>query len=145
MSNKIFACEKTGLQILRPQCNLDTVRDGRGCISTYLPDEKIAEFNIVFFNAGMVRGMHYHPHFVEYSLCVEGEGVFVYQVDPDDEKSELSLPISKGLCFRIPKGVVHTIYSVTELTMVASLSQRWDESDPPIIQVRDTPKPKVFK
>ena len=145
MNQLIFECEKTGLRILRPQCNLDTIRDGRGQISTYLPDEKLEEFNIVFFHAGMVRGMHYHPHFVEYSLCVDGEGMFVYQLDPDDENSEMSLPISKGICFRIPQGVIHTIYSVTELTMVACLSKRWDDSHPPIVQVGETPKPKELK
>jgi dTDP-4-dehydrorhamnose 3,5-epimerase-like enzyme len=146
MKNNItFECDVTGVQILRPQCNLDTVRDGRGCITTYLPEDAIHEFNIVFFHAGMVRGMHYHQHFVEYSLCVQGEGVFVYQLDPNDEKSEVSLPLSKGICIRIPKGVVHTIYSVTELTMVASLSKRWDDSKPPIIQVRETPKPTSLK
>ena len=42
--------------------------------------------------------------------------MFVYRLDKDDADSEKSLNISKGFCVRIPKGVVHTIYSVDELT-----------------------------
>jgi dTDP-4-dehydrorhamnose 3,5-epimerase-like enzyme len=141
----IFECNISGVQMLKPHCNLDTVRDGRGIIQTFLPADLLEEFNIVHFNAGMVRGMHYHPDFVEYSLCVHGNGVFVYQLDAKDESSETSLSLSKGVCIRIPRGVVHTIYSVTELTMVASLSKRWDDCDPPIVQVRETPKPRSLK
>lgn len=143
--NIIFECDVTGVQILRPHCNLETVRDGRGIIQTYLPCDLLEEFNIVFFNAGMVRGMHYHPHFVEYSLCVQGNGVFVYQLDPNDDTTETSLNLSKGVCVRIPKGVVHTIYSVTELTMVACLSKRWDDCNPPIVQMKETPKPRNLR
>ncbi|WP_198670801.1 hypothetical protein [Oceanicella sp. SM1341] len=136
-----YECPRTGLRILRPGCNLDTVRDGRGVILTFLPEEPLQEFNIVHFRPGCVRGMHYHEHFVEYSLAVAGEGMFVYREDPDDGGSERSFFVSRGFCVRIPVGVVHTIYSVSELTMVASLSRRWDESDPPIVQVGIVPKP----
>jgi|TARA_B110000211_G_scaffold108850_1_gene126207 dTDP-4-dehydrorhamnose 3,5-epimerase-like enzyme len=141
IQESIFECSISGLKIIRPDLNLDTVRDGRGFISTYFPQESIKEFNIVYFHAGMVRGMHYHPHFVEYSLIAAGEGVFVYRTDADDPATEKSLILSKGMCLRTPKGVVHTIYSITELTVVASLSNRWDDSDPPIVQVGEVPKP----
>ena len=137
----IFTCVDTGLKIIRPEINLRTVRDGRGFVSSYFPDERIEEFNIVYFHSSMVRGLHYHPHFVEYSLVAAGEGIFVYRVNRDDQNSEKSLILSKGTCVRIPKGVVHTIYSITELTLVASLSKRWDDCDPPIVQLGDIPKP----
>jgi hypothetical protein len=42
---------------------------------------------------------------------------------------------------RIPKKVVHTIYSIDELTMVAMLSKEWDKSNPPIVQIGEIPKP----
>lgn len=141
----IFECEATGLKIIRPEINLDTVRDGRGFISTYFPEEAINEFNIVYFHAGMVRGLHYHPHFVEYPLVASGEGMFVYRTEASNPKSERSFILSKGMCLRIPIGVVHTIYSITELTIVASLSKRWDDCDPPIVQVGEIPKPVVSK
>jgi dTDP-4-dehydrorhamnose 3,5-epimerase-like enzyme len=145
VKESIFECEHTGLKILRPDMNLDTVRDGRGFISTYFPEESIKEFNIVYFHAGMVRGMHYHPHFVEYSLVAAGEGVFVYRTNSKDPATEKSFLLSKGMCVRIPVGVVHTIYSITDLTVVASLSNRWDDSNPPIVQVGDVPKPVNLK
>ena len=137
----LFECDQTGLQLLRPTTNLDTIRDGRGVILTWVPEDKIVEFNIVHFRPSCVRGMHYHEHFIEYSLCVNGSGMFVYRLDKDDADSEKSLNISKGFCVRIPKGVVHTIYSVDELTMVAMLTKQWDHSDPPIVQVGKIPKP----
>ena len=141
MQDPIYECVITGLKVIRPSINLSTVRDGRGFISTYLPDDDIKEFNIVYFHPGMVRGMHYHPHFVEYSLVAEGEGVFVYRTNADDAATEKSLLLSKGMCLRTPKGVAHTIYSVTELTVIASLSNRWDDSHPPIVQIGEVPKP----
>ena len=137
----LFECKHTGLKLLRPTTDLDTVRDGRGVILTWVPEDQIVEFNIVHFRPSCVRGMHYHDHFIEYSLCVYGHGMFVYRIDKDDPKSEKSLNISKGFCVRIPKKVVHTIYSIDELTMVAMLSKEWDESNPPIVQVGEIPKP----
>lgn len=140
-SETIFVCPKTDIRLLRPSCNLETIKDGRGLILTYLPDEPIAEFNIVKFRAGAARGMHYHPHFIEYSLAIKGQGMFVYRENMNDPSSEKSLVLSPGYCVRIPKEIVHTIYAITELDVVASLSQRWDISDPPIVQMGEIPKP----
>ena len=141
MSEILFECDQTGLKILRPTVNLDTVRDGRGAILTWVPEEPIVEFNLLNFRPSMVRGMHYHNHFVEYSLCVDGEGMFVYRIDKDDPSSEKSLHITKGFCVRTPKEVVHTIYSISELSLIAMLTKQWDKSQPPIIQVGEVPKP----
>ena len=38
------------IKILQPSCNLETVRDGRGGIFTWLPQEPIVEFNLLFLN-----------------------------------------------------------------------------------------------
>lgn len=138
----LFRCPTTGVRILRAGCNLETVKDGRGFILTFLPDEPLLEFNIVNFRPSTVRGMHYHPEFVEYSLAVQGEGMFVYRERADDPSSEKSLLMSRGICVSIPTGVVHTIYSVSELTVIALLSKPWDESRPPIVQVGAIPKPE---
>ena len=40
------------VEILRPTCNLDTVRDGRGGIFTWVPPEPIVEFNMLYFRPG---------------------------------------------------------------------------------------------
>jgi mannose-6-phosphate isomerase-like protein (cupin superfamily) len=142
----IFKCDKTGLKIIRPDINLDTVKDGRGYVSTYFPEDDIKEFNIVYFHSSMIRGFHFHPHFVEYSLVASGEGMFVYRTDADDPSSDKTFILSKGMCVRVPIGVVHTIYSITDLTVIASLSKKWDDCDPPIVQIGDVPKPNnVYK
>ena len=77
------------VKILYPKCNLETVRDGRGGIFTWLPEEPLLEFNMLYFNAGKVRGFHYHPHFVEYLLVVDGSGTLVYREDPNDKKRKI--------------------------------------------------------
>ena len=35
------------VQILKPDCNLETIRDGRGGIFTWIPKEPIVEFNML--------------------------------------------------------------------------------------------------
>ncbi len=65
------------IEILRPTCNLETVRDGRGGIFTWVPQDKIAEFNMLYFQPGKTRGNHYHPEFNEYFLVVGGSVVMV--------------------------------------------------------------------
>ena len=125
------------IKVLQPSCNLETVRDGRGGIFTWLPKEPIVEFNMLFFKPGKTRGFHYHPHFIEYLLCVEGNGVLVTRENKDDPKTESTINLSKGVCTRAEKNSYHTVYSITELTLVAMLTNRWDDSKPPIIKVED--------
>ena len=125
------------IKILQPSCNLETVKDGRGGIFTWLPKEPIVEFNLLFFKPGKTRGFHYHPHFIEYLLCVDGNGVLVTREKKDDPKTESTINLSKGVCTRADKNSYHTVYSITELTLVAMLTKRWDDSKPPIIKVED--------
>ena len=125
------------IKIIQPFCNLETVRDGRGGIFTWLPEEPIVEFNLLFFKPGKTRGFHYHPHFIEYLLCVQGSGVLVTRKDKNDSKTETIINLSKGVCTRAEKNTYHTVYSITEMTLVAMLTNRWDDSKPPIIKVDD--------
>ena len=37
------------IEVIQPFCNLETVKDGRGGIFTWLPKEPIVEFNLLFF------------------------------------------------------------------------------------------------
>ena len=125
------------IEILNPECNLETVRDGRGGIFTWFPDEPIVEFNMLYFQPGKTRGFHYHPHFVEYSLVTEGSGVLVTRDEPHNKDTESLIHLSKGVCIRTEINVFHTIYAITEMTIIAMLTKRWDESDPPIVKVED--------
>ena len=97
------------IKVLQPTCNLETIRDGRGGIFTWLPKEPIHEFNLLFFKPGKTRGFHYHPHFIEYLLCVDGNGVLITRTDKDDPKTETSINLSKGVCTRAEKNSYHTV------------------------------------
>ena len=123
--------------IIMPTCNLETVKDGRGGIFTWLPKEPLVEFNMLYFNPGKVRGFHFHPEFIEYLLVVNGNGTIVYRDDPNDKKNEKFIHLSKGICTRTDKNTWHTVYAITEMTIVAMLTKRWDHSNPPIIKVED--------
>ena len=125
------------IKILHPSCNLETVKDGRGGIFTWLPKEPIVEFNLLFFTPGTTRGFHYHPHFIEYLLCVDGNGLLIKRDDNNDPKTEAVINLSKGVCTRAEKNSYHTVYSVTEMTLVAMLTKRWNDSEPPIVRVDD--------
>lgn len=121
------------IKILKPSCNLDTVRDGRGGIFTWVPEDKLAEFNMLYFLPGKTRGNHYHPEFTEYFLVVEGQGVMVTK-ESEDAPEEV-IHMSKGMCTRAPMGVAHAFYAITPVTAIAMLTKPWDECHPPIVRV----------
>ena len=121
------------IEILKPSCNLETVRDGRGGIFTWVPRDKIAEFNMLYFQPGKTRGNHYHPEFNEYFLVVEGQGVMVAK-DSNASPEEI-IHMSKGMCARIPRGTAHAFYAITPVTAVAMLSKPWDECKRPVVRV----------
>lgn len=119
------------LEILKPSCNISTVSDGRGGIFTWLPEDNIVEFNMLYFQPGKTRGNHYHPEFVEYFLVVEGSGVMVTRDSLDGPDHVIHM--SKGMCTRAPKGIPHAFYAITPVTAIAMLSKRWDDCNPPIV------------
>jgi mannose-6-phosphate isomerase-like protein (cupin superfamily) len=121
------------IEIFKSSCNVETLRDGRGGIFTWLPEEPIVEFNMLYFRPGAVRGHHFHPEFVEYFLIVEGSGAMVTQ-DSEEGPREV-IHMSKGMCTRAPKGVPHAFYAITAVTAVAMLSKRWDDCSPPIVKL----------
>lgn len=120
------------MEIFFPTCNVDTVKDGRGGIFTWVPQDKIVEFNLLYFTPGATRGNHYHPEFVEYSLIVEGQGIVVTR--DGQEGKERIIHLSKGSCVRTPKGVTHVIYAITNLTVIALLTKPWDDCKVPIVR-----------
>lgn len=134
MSKKAQVTELSNekLEIFLPTCNVETVKDGRGGIFTWVPQDKLVEFNLLYFTPSSTRGNHYHPEFVEYSLVVDGSGIMVHR---DKSGNERTLHLSKGSCVRIPPGVVHAIYAITNLTVIALLTKPWDDCDVPIVRV----------
>ena len=123
------------VKIIKPSCNLETVKDGRGGIFTWIPEKPIVEFNMLYFNPGKTRGFHFHPHFEEYLLVVDGNGTLVTRKKAEDKKSEEFIHLSKGTCTHTTENTYHTVYAITAMTIVAMLTKRWDHSDPPIIKV----------
>lgn len=121
-------------EMLDPSCNLATVSDGRGGIFTWIPQDPIVEFNMLYFQPGKTRGHHYHPEFNEYFLVVEGSGVMVSK-DSADQKNSRVIHMSRGDCVRTPIGIAHTFYAITAVTAVAMLSKKWDDCKPPIVQM----------
>lgn len=119
---------------LEATCNIDTVTDGRGGIFTWVPEEAIREFNMIYFTPGASRGDHYHPEFTEYFLITEGSGLMVYKdlKDPDQDK-RVTYHMSKGDCVYTTPGIAHAFHAITPTTAVAMLTKPWDECKEPII------------
>lgn len=108
------------------------VADERGIIRTFLPHEALVEYNLVTINAGYHRGMHWHPHFIEYLLFVSGRGIMRWRDKDSGQVHELA--IYPGLSTRAVPGIIHAINADTDLTFMALLTRRWDDCDPPIVK-----------
>ena len=87
------------VKIIKPTCVLETVKDGRGGNITWLPDKPILEFNMLYFRPGKTRGFHFHPHFEEYLLVVDGNGTLVTRKIPESKESEEFIHLSKGILY----------------------------------------------
>ena len=130
------------IDILLGECNISTIKDGRGGIFTWVPDKPILEFNMVHFLSGAVRGNHSHPEFDEYVLVVDGM-IAVVTKSPVDN-SEIAMVASKGTCLRTPSGVSHAVHALTDATYVSLLTKPWDECDKPIIHENLLPQSKEY-
>ena len=65
------------IEIVNPDCNLNTVKDGRGAIYSFVPKLPILEWTHQYIKSGKIRGNHCHPEFDEYILLVSGTGIEV--------------------------------------------------------------------
>ena len=120
-------------RILTPKCNTSTLTDGRGGIFTWVPQDAIREFNLVYFNPGITRGNHYHPEFVEYFLVIEGVGAMVYKGEKG--KPDKVVHMSKGSCVRSPVGVSHAFHAISAVTAIALITKPWDDCDTPVVHI----------
>jgi dTDP-4-dehydrorhamnose 3,5-epimerase-like enzyme len=119
------------IEILTPSCNLSTVHDGRGGIFTWVPDEPIVEFNLLYFSVNKVRGNHFHPEFTEYFLVVEGTVLLVTRDPATGEMANLHA--SRGVCFKTPPGTSHAVHAITPAVCVSMLTKPWDACSKPIV------------
>jgi len=121
-------------RILRPTCDIKTLLDDRGGIFTWVPEDDIKEFNIVYFHKGKTRGNHYHPEFVEYFLVVEGTGAMVYREKGKSKAKEI-IHMSKGTCVRTPVGMAHAFHAISPVTAIALLTKPWDDCKVPVVHI----------
>ena len=119
------------IELVSENCNLSTVTDGRGGIFSWVPEDDIKEFALLFFNPGKVRGNHFHPEFVEYFLVVEG-AVLVSTIDIESSKV-ISRIAGVGTCFRTPVGVSHAVQAIVASKCISFLSKPWDLCVEPIV------------
>jgi len=119
------------IEVLQSSCNIETIQDGRGAIFTWVPQDSIMEFNLLYFLPNKIRGNHMHPEFVEYFLIVDGSVVMVTK-DPKTGK-EVNMLASKGTCFRIPKNTSHAVHAIVDSTCISLLTKPWDDCEKPII------------
>jgi dTDP-4-dehydrorhamnose 3,5-epimerase-like enzyme len=119
------------IELLSASCNISTVQDGRGAIFTWVPDQPIVEFNMLYFLPNKIRGNHFHPEFTEYFLVVDGTVVMVTK----DTKTgkEINMHASRGVCFRTPPNTPHAVHAITQSICISMLTKEWDKCKPPII------------
>ena len=114
-----------------PNCNTNTLKDGRGAIFSFVPDKPIKEWTHQFINKGKIRGNHCHPEFDEYIIIVNGNGV---EIEKDIKTGkEKSYYLSKGDCIFIPKNTYHVFMAITDCESVSFLTKEWDKCRKPII------------
>lgn len=119
------------IKIIHPHCNLNTIKDGRGGIFSFVPDKPIQEWTYQFIKAGKVRGNHCHPEFDEYIMLIEGTGV---EVEKDMKTGrENFVNMAPGTCIYIPRNTYHVFLAITDCRSVSFLTKRWDACKRPIV------------
>ena len=122
---------KMNIKVIKPNCNLNTVKDGRGAIYSYVPDQPIMEWTHQYIHAGKIRGNHCHPEFDEYIMLVSGNGI---EVEKNTETGEEHfVPMSEGTCIYVPRNTYHVFLAITDCKSVSFLTKAWDDCDEPII------------
>jgi quercetin dioxygenase-like cupin family protein len=117
---------------LESHCNPLTLKDGRGGIFTYYPEQPIVEWNLLFTKAGESRGFHYHKEFDEYVLITGGHGTYLGLLEDGTESVH---KVAAGDCMHFPIGTAHTLYAITDMRMVALLTKRWDDCEEPMTRI----------
>ena len=94
-------------------------------------EDAIVEYNLMITKQGDQRGYHFHPHFDEYMLVVDG----ICEFTEYNKKGNNTVTLNVGDSIHIPTGTAHTFTALTDFKFVSMLTKRWHDSDPPIIKV----------
>ena len=119
------------IEILSPICNPETLSDGRGAIFSWIPDEVIKEFTLLYFHKDKVRGNHYHPEFIEYFLVIDGV-ISLTTTDPLTGKN-ISTIGGAGFCFKTPKLIPHMVRAITDAKCLSLITKPWESCENPIV------------
>ena len=119
------------IEILSASCNISTVQDGRGAIFSWVPNENIKEFTMLYFQPNKVRGNHFHPEFAEYFLVADGSVVLLTK--DVDTGEELNILCGKGFCFRTPPNTSHAVHALEPSICISFLTKPWEQCDQPIV------------
>lgn len=118
------------MKILKPEINSSTLKDGRGGIFTYFPENGvIKEWNYIVTHKGADRGNHCHEEFDEYIMFVEGHGCYIEKLENGGEEYYL---VGPGDCLFIPSKSIHTFKPLEDCKIIALLTKRWDQCEKPI-------------
>tara|TARA_Y100000114_G_scaffold156325_1_gene183123 strand:- start:472 stop:849 length:378 start_codon:yes stop_codon:yes gene_type:complete len=116
------------IKLLEPDIG-DKAVDHRGAIFSYVPKDAIVEFVYVYSKPTGVRGKHYHKHFDEYIMMVDGEGIYF---EPLSDGTERKIIVGSGQTIYIPKNTPHTFYPLVTCKAVSLLTAKWNDFEDPI-------------
>jgi len=116
------------IQILNPDIGEKGI-DERGAIFSYIPKDAIVEFVYIHSKPTGIRGKHFHKHFDEYIIMVNGEGIYY---EPLNNGTERKILVGAGQTIYIPKLTPHTFYALTECKSVSLLTAKWNDFTDPI-------------
>lgn len=119
---------------IEPSCNINTLKDKRGAVLTYYPLHPIVEWNMIYTNAGQIRGMHYHEEFYEYVIITKGHGIYV-EKSTHKNKEDQTLAVSVGDSICIPPNVAHVLHAITDMHMIVMLTKKWIDCASPTVSI----------
>ena len=112
------------MKILNPDVNSCSLKDGRGGIFTYFPEnEPIKEWSYIVTHKGSDRGHHHHKEFDEYIMFVEGHGCYIERLSGN----EYFHLVGPGNCLYIPAFVDHTFKPLEDCKMIALITKKWND------------------
>jgi mannose-6-phosphate isomerase-like protein (cupin superfamily) len=120
------------IEVLLPTIT-DTGLDNRGAVYSYVPEQDIKEFNLIFTRAGNNRGYHCHKEFDEYVMLVEGEMVIIELLH---DKTNRKILLGPGQTVKIPRLTEHVFVPVTDCKFVNFLTKPWHLCDQPITKIK---------
>jgi len=118
-------------RMVQPSCNPVTLKDGRGGIFTFIPGVPVVEWSVLFTKAGEYRGFHLHKEFGEFVTVTSGHGAY-WTLDGDLRQTWKMGP---GDCIFFPPETPHTFVAISDVSMVACLTKKWDDCEEPITPV----------